>query len=41
MTENEAIYTSAKRTHCSGLVRRLPDGDVLLGHTTWNMYTGV
>eukprot|EP00047_Mylnosiga_fluctuans_P003856 m.231332 g.231332 ORF g.231332 m.231332 type:complete len:629 (+) comp12198_c0_seq1:540-2426(+) len=41
MTPQQALLTAARRTHCSGLIRRTSDGDVYLGHTTWNMYTGM
>lgn len=41
MPLDEALLLSARTTHCSGLARRTADGDVLFGHTTWNMYTGM
>eukprot|EP00048_Salpingoeca_helianthica_P007766 m.114714 g.114714 ORF g.114714 m.114714 type:complete len:459 (-) comp14430_c1_seq2:72-1448(-) len=41
MPLDEALLLSARTTHCSGLVRRSPEGDVFFGHTTWNMYTGM
>lgn len=40
MTEAQAQLQSALHTHCSALIKRLADGDVYLGHTTWNLYTG-
>ena len=41
MTPKEAQFESARRTHCSSLIKRTKDGDVYLGHTTWNLYTGM